>query len=314
MPKPIVWNGKCYIDYACELQLVSRLQLNLYANGLNNIPEIFGDKSYKLGYLKAPGIVVVEKGLYEETEKTIKDSFQVFETSQRYTRMMYEILEKVKRLNNEIEKKIEYKNVKKVDVERLYYAVEKMMSMMIFQWLSFDYNLIIEDTGLRAHDVQMLAAPIMYEPYQIRELRAYMDALKDIRINRNTYAVKKYVNEYAFLKNFEIDRNEDEDVEKLISKLSVEDMQQYKNILQKYHERNIISERKRQRLYKDIFECVPKERLQRVQNNLLLMRICADEEEERHYQQARATRNFRTIMEMNELDIYIGIEDILNKI
>ena len=45
-------------------------------------------------------------------------------------------------------------------------------------------------------------------------------------------------------------------------------------------------------------------------NNLALMRMSADEEEERHYQQARAVRNFRVFFEKNNMDIYSGIKEI----
>ncbi|MEG0793502.1 MAG: hypothetical protein RSD97_08935 [Lachnospiraceae bacterium] len=314
MPKPIVWNEKCYIDYACELQLQSRLQLNLYAYGLNNIPKIFLNESYNLGYLKSPGVVVADRKIYEKIEQNIRNAFQLVETSKRYTRMMYGCLENIRTLNNATENKIENNTLKKVDVENLYRATERMMSMMVFQWLSFDLNLTIEDTRLKAYEIQMLAAPIMFQPYQIRELRAYVDVLENIHSDKSNEAIRKYIKEYAFLKNFGIDKNEDEDIERLVCKLQLEDVNRYKNILQEYEKKNAISEKQRQKLYKNIFESVSKERLQRVQNNLILMRICADEEEERHYQQARATRNLRIIMEMNQLDIYSSIDEILERI
>lgn len=311
MPKPIVWCDKCYIDYDCELQLKSILQLNLYANGLNNIPEIFMNEPYKLGYIKAPGIVVADRVLYDDTELKIKNAFQLMETSQRYSRMMYSILDKVKRLNIEIEFKIENKTLKKSDVEQLYKATEKMMSMMVFQWLSFDFDLIKDYTGLKAYEIQMLAAPIMFKPYQIRELREYVRVLENIHEDNSEDFIRKYIKEYAFLKNFEIDKNDDEDMEKLVNKLHLEDINQYKSVLHEYEEKNSFIENQRQKLYKEIFKEAPKDRLKIIQNNLLLMRICADEEEERHYQQARATRNFRSIMEMYDLNIYIGIDEIL---
>lgn len=314
MPKPILWNGKCYIDFACELQLQSELQLNLYANGINNIAEVFLNESHKLGYLKAPGVVVANRKLYENTEKNIKEAFQLPEVSQRHTRMMYGCLKTVKALNEDIENKIENRKWKKEDIEKLYSEVEKMMSMMVFQWLSFDLSSIVEDTGLKSYEIQRLAVPVMFEPYKIRELRAYVKVLENLYTENSDKLIKKYVKEYAFLKNFEIDRNEDEDIGRLTEKLYKEDINKYKNIISEYEKRNVISERSRQRLYKNIFESISQEKLQRVQNNLLLMRICADEEEERHYQQARATKNFREIMEKEGLNVYIGIEEFLEKI
>ena len=214
MPKPIVWNNKCYIDFMGELGLKSILQLDLYVEGMNRIRKNFLNDKNDLGIRFREGVLVVDKKLYFDTEKQIKERFQDINYSSKYIGKIYGGLEKLKENNNVFEEALFFKRDLKINISNYLNQLLDVMSYMIVQWLSFDVVIMSQISKKTISEMSFLCAPVFYEPYHIRQKKAYYHLLK----NQNEKEFEKYILKYAFLNNFEIDMNDDENLTKLEKK------------------------------------------------------------------------------------------------
>ena len=197
------------------------------------------------------------------------------------------------------------------DYRRYEALLIEVMSFMIMQWLSFDIGKMAGLSCKDRNEISSFAANLLYEPYQIRYERSYLDILKKEDPLERRQAAERFIREYAFLENFEIDKNDLEDIGFLCAKVEKEnDIADKERFLEKYR---IVRKKElanKQRKIESILSGLVGLDFEMFYNNLMLMRVCTDEEEERHYQQARAVRNIRWLLEKNNLNIFIGMDEI----
>ena len=291
-----------------ELGLKSILQLDLYVEGMNRIRKNFLNDKNDLGIRFREGVLVVDKKLYFDTEKQIKERFQDINYSSKYIGKIYGGLEKLKENNNVFEEALFFKRDLKINISNYLNQLLDVMSYMIVQWLSFDVVIMSQISKKTISEMSFLCAPVFYEPYHIRQKKAYYHLLK----NQNEKEFEKYILKYAFLNNFEIDMNDDENLTKLEKKVSLDrcNIEKYEKELERYDYAKKNSLIQRQKIIEEVLTLCRDDEYLCFYNNLALMRMSADEEEERHYQQARAVRNFRVFFEKNNMDIYSGIKEI----
>lgn len=309
MPKPIIWNDKCYIDFQCELQVKSRFLLDLYAMGLNRIAYNFlGDKK-SLGKVKSNGVLVCDKDRYFSIEEHIKNRFQDISYSSKFIKNMYGLLDDFNKLNYWFEDKLKNQNIKKEDVKLYIDELLDMMSLLCIQWLSFDIDIIKKVGDITDDEAYSLMSSLFVTPFQLRYQKAYISVLED----SSEENIERFILEYAFLNNFDIDKNEYEDKSKLTEIIKVEqkNLPKYKTDMEIYYEKKQRNDFERQILIEKCFMNCSEEKQKIFFNNLALLRACHDEEEERHYLQARALRNIRTFLEQNNKNIYLSIDEIL---
>lgn len=225
---------------------------------------------------------------------------------QKNTIYIYKLLQQLETENVAIEEKIIHFNTLS---EEDYFRYEKLlievMSFMIVQWLSFDISEMERISGKSRSYISSLATNLLYVPYQIRYEKSYLDIMKKENKAEQRQAAECFIREYAFLENFEIDRNNLEDLETLCAKIDRENgVVDKERLLLQYEQSRKKEFANKQRKIERILSDLSGLDFEKFYNNLMLMRTCTDEEEERHYQQARAVRNIRWFLEKNNLDIY----------
>lgn len=312
MPQPIIWNNKCYVDYYGELQLKSRFQLDLYVRGLNCIPKVFLDEDEPFGKEYKAGVLLVDKDRYFDIENRIKECFQHLDYSAKKIQYIYKLLKQLETENVAIEEKIiHFNTLSEEDYLRYEKLLIEVMSFMIVQWLSFDVSEMERISGKSRNYISSFATNLLYEPYQIRYEKSYLNIMKKENKAEQRQAAECFIREYAFLENFEIDRNSLEDIETLCAKVDRENgVADKERLLLQYEKARKKEFANKQRRIESTLSDLSGSDFEKFYNNLMLMRTCTDEEEERHYQQARAVRNIRWFLEKNNFDIYIGMDEI----
>lgn len=154
-----------------------------------------------------------------------------------------------------------------------------------------------------------MMSPLFYKPFQLRYQEAYVNLLE----NHSAENIDRFILEYAFLNNFDIDKNlyEDKEVLKQIIISDQNNLSKYKNDLDKFYERKQKNDLERQLLIETCYQKCDEVEKKILFNNIALIRASNDEEEERHYLQARAVRNIRSYLEQNKQNIYSSIDEIL---
>lgn len=276
MPVPIIWKDKCFIDFKCELQLKSRLQLDLYTEGLNRTPQLILKEKDPWGVIIKNGVLVVDKNNYIDIEKEIKKKFQDIEFSSNFVKGMYLKLDELSKTNQFFEAKIFENDMNYFDFKDYMEKLLNVMALLSIQWLSFDMNIIKKISNLEGEEISIMASPLLYEPYHIRYQKSFLNILE----NPEESSLKKFILEYAFLENFEIDKNEYENIELLEKRVKEEQekIDEYRDNLNHYEQMKRKNKIIRQKIIEKILSQCSEEEYQKVYNNLVLLRACTDEE------------------------------------
>jgi hypothetical protein len=309
MPVPIIWNNKCVLDFECELRLKSRFQIDLYTEGLNRVPKVYLNETFLWGETIKNGVLVIDKNTYFSKEQAVKDMFQNIECSGKFVKWMYYCFGDFEKECMNFEDKLSNKSVSLNDFNNYIDKLLNMMSLFAMQWMSFDLNILTKITKLKDNDLSQLFSQLAYEPYHIRNQKSYLRLLQ----NPTDENIESFINEYAFLDNFEIDKNQLEDQDYLRSKVMIDrlNISEFERIINHYAKNKHHNRLKGQKLVEELLsKCSSKEEYNIVFNNITLLRVVTDEEEQRHYLQARAVRNIRLLLEICQLDSYLSINEI----
>ena len=312
MPKPMIWNGKCYIDYYAELELKSKFQLELYTMSHNSLIRRYLNRDEPLGEILKEGVLVVEKDRYFETENQIRQNFQDIKYSISFMKNMYAKLSKFKEETILFEKRLNEKLPTQKAFNDYVESLLELMTLFCMQWLSFDLKHVSKITGCETEALLKLFSPMVYAPFQFRYDHQLLNCLKA----PSTENFENFILHYAFLNNFEIDKNPFEDMDYLTAYAveNVMGVSEFEATIASRKSRMEASHMKRQVFSESILSKLDKADYETVLNNFLLIRACADEEEERHYLQARATRNVRCITERLNMSPYSEFMAIKNSL
>ncbi len=312
MPKPIIWNGKCYIDYYAELELKSKFQLELYTLSHNNLLRKYLNRDESFGEIIKDGVLVVERARYFEVENQIRHNFQDIKYSINFMKHMYEKLSRFR------EETINFENLLKQNLptqkvfSSYFESLLDLMTLFCMQWLSFDLNLLSKITGCETEALLKLFSPMVYAPFQFRYDHHLLNCLSAPSIENFEF----FIQHYAFLNNFEIDKNPFEDMLFLKAHAAENAIgsAEFDAMMATRKSRMEASHLKRQLFSESILSKLDKADYQTALNNIQLIRACADEEEERHYLQARATRNIRWLTERLNMSPYSEYSAIKNSL
>lgn len=312
MPKPIIWNGKCYIDYYAELELKSKFQLELYTMSHNNLLRKYLNRDESFGEIIKDGVLVVERARYFDVENQVRHNFQDIKYSIHFVKHMYEKLSRFRAETINFENLLKQKLPSQKVFSGYFESLLDLMTLFCMQWLSFDLNLLSKITGCETETLLKLFSPMVYAPFQFRYDHHLLNCLSTPSTEKLAY----FIAHYAFLNNFEIDKNPFEDIRFLTAHAAEKAIgsTEFEATMASRKSRMEASHLKRQFFSESILSKLDKSDYPTALNNIQLIRACADEEEERHYLQARATRNIRWLTEQLNISPYSDYMAIKNSL